>query len=65
MNQPMDLPLEKQFNIRSFESQVDRMTLEQAQHFLKQIYTQMILRETMYQDFLKHKWGLESGPSLE
>ncbi len=61
MNQPIQLSLEKQFHIKSFEAQVDRMTLEQAQDFLKQIYKQMIIKELMYQDFLKHQWGLEPG----
>jgi hypothetical protein len=64
MNQPVELSLEQKFSLRAFESQVEKMSQEQAQHFLKELYKQMMLRETMYQQFLKHKWGLEQGPSF-
>jgi hypothetical protein len=62
MSQPIELSLEQQFNVRAFETQVEKMSLEQAQHFLKELYTQMMVRETMYQQFLKHEWGLDQGP---
>lgn len=58
-NQPVELSLEQQFSIRSFEAQVQQMSREQAQDFLVKLYEQMITREAMYQTFLKHKWGLE------
>jgi Phycobilisome degradation protein nblA len=61
MDQPIALSLEQQFSLRSFETQVDRMSHEQAQDFLIKLYEQMMLRETMYKHFLKHEWGLESG----
>ncbi len=64
MNQPVDLSLEQQFSIRSFESQVQNMSREQAQDFLVKLYEQMIVRENMYKQFLKHQWGLESGPQF-
>lgn len=56
-----NLPIETQFNIRAFESQVDEMNLEEAKIKLKEIYRQMIKKETMYQNHLKQKWGLESN----
>ncbi|EDX75450.1 NblA/ycf18 family protein [Coleofasciculus chthonoplastes] len=59
MSQPMQLSLEQQFNIRSFETQVQKMSREQAQDFLVKLYEQMIMRENMYKEFLKHEWGLE------
>lgn len=59
------LTLEQQFNLRSFETQVNHMSREQAQDFLVKLYEQMMLKETMYKHFLKHQWGLESGPSFE
>ncbi|MBW4657592.1 MAG: NblA/ycf18 family protein [Drouetiella hepatica Uher 2000/2452] len=61
MNQPIELSLEQQFSLRSFESQVEHMSREQAQHFLVQLYEQMMLKETMYRHFLKHQWGIETG----
>ncbi len=62
MSQPIELSLEQQFSIRSFETQVERMSREQAQEFLIQLYGQMIMRENMYKSFIKHQWGLESNP---
>ena len=37
MNEPMQLSLEQQFNLRSFETQVNKMSREQAQQFLVKI----------------------------
>jgi len=65
MDKPIELSIEKQFSIRSFQSQVERMNLEQAQDFLVELYEQMLMREVMYQEFVKHQWGLEAGPSFE
>ncbi len=65
MNQPVELTLEQQFSIRSFEAQVQRMSREQAQEFLVKLYEQMMLREAMYKHFLKHQWGLEPGPQFQ
>ncbi|NJL21796.1 MAG: NblA-related protein [Leptolyngbyaceae cyanobacterium SM1_3_5] len=64
MNQPVELTLEQQFSLRSFETQVERMSREQAQEFLVKLYEQMMMRETMYKHFLKHQWGIESGPQF-
>ncbi len=60
MNQPMELSLEQQFSIRSFADQVQQMSREQAQEFLLMLYQQMMIKDTMYQHFLKHEWKLDS-----
>ena len=62
--QPVELSLEQQFSIRSFETQVQKMSREQAQEFLIKLYEQMVMRENMYKHFLKHQWGLDSGPQF-
>lgn len=64
MNQPVELTLEQRFALRSFETQVERMSREQAQHFLVKLYEQMMLREAMYKHFIKHQWGIESEPKF-
>ena len=61
MNQPIELSLEQQFSIRSFEIQVQKMSFEQAKDFLIKLYEQMVMREVMYKQLLKHQWGLDSG----
>ncbi len=62
MNQPLELSLEQQFSIRSFETQVQQMDREQAQDFLVKLYHQMVMREATYKQLLKHQWGLEASP---
>ena len=62
MHQPVKLSWEQEFNLRSFADQVQYMSREQAQEFLVNLYRQMIMKETMYKQFLKHEWGLDSGP---
>lgn len=61
MNQPLELSLEQEFRLRSFADQVQHMSREQAQEFLLMLYEQIMIRETMYQQFLKHEWRLDSG----
>ncbi len=61
MDTPMELSLEQRFSVRSFQTQVQNMSQEQAQDFLVQLYEQMMMRENMYKHFLRHEWGLE-GP---
>ena len=65
MSNPIQLSLEQQFSIRSFETQVQKMSREQAQEFLVKLYEQMMMRETMYKEFLKHEWGLGANPQFE
>jgi UDP-galactopyranose mutase len=62
MSHSPELSLEQKFSVRSFESQVKQMSQQQAQEFLVQLYEQMIIRENMYKDFIKHQWGLEPQP---
>lgn len=64
MSHPTELSLEQQFNIRSFETQVRSMSHEQAQDFLVKLYEQMLLKDNMYQDFIRHQWGIDSPPRL-
>lgn len=59
MNQPIELSLEQQFSIRSFADQVQQMSREQAQEFLLMLYQQMMMKEMMYQHFLKQEWKLD------
>ncbi|MBW4535288.1 MAG: NblA/ycf18 family protein [Pleurocapsa minor HA4230-MV1] len=64
MSDSIKLSLEQKFNIRSFETQVRSMSHEQAQDFLVKLYEQMIVKDNMYKDFIRHQWGLDSPPSI-
>ena len=54
----IELSLEQQFNIRSFNVTVAQMSREQAQEFLIKLYEQMTVRENMYRHLMKQSWGL-------
>ncbi len=60
MDKPVELSLEQQFNLRSFQHQVSMMSLEQSQDFLVKLYEQMLLKDTLYRQLLKQQWGLDS-----
>lgn len=65
MNQPAELSLEQQFQLKSFANQVGQMSREQAQDFLIMLHRQMMIRESMYQHFLLHEWNLDSGAAYQ
>ena len=59
MNQPTELSLEQEFQLKSFADQVQHMSREQAQEFLIMVHRQMIIKEKMYQDLIDHEWNLK------
>ncbi len=59
MNQDMELTLEQEFSLRSFNDQVQQMSREQAQDFLMLQHKHMMIREKMYQEILKHEWKID------
>ena len=59
MNKPTSLSLEQEFQLKSFADQVQRMSREQAQEFLIMIHRQMMIKEKMYQNFIKQEWNLD------
>lgn len=60
----MKLSMEQQFSLRSFKEQVKGMSYEQTQEFLVKLYGQMMARENMYKEFIKHEWGLSPMEDL-
>ena len=64
MSDSVNLSLEQKFNIRSFETQVKAMSHEQAQEFLVKLYEQMIMKDNLYQNFIRHQWGIDSPPNI-
>jgi Phycobilisome degradation protein nblA len=54
--------MEQEFSIRSFEDQVQYLSQEEAQDFLVKLYRQMVMKETMYKQFLAKEWGIGQQP---
>jgi hypothetical protein len=59
MSNSVELSLEQQFSLRSFQTQVQKMSREQAQESLMKLYEEMLVRDNLYKDVLKHQWGLD------
>ena len=59
MNLPTNLSLAEEFQLRKFSDLVQRMSHEQAQEFLIETQRQMIIKEKMYQHFIKQEWNLD------
>lgn len=53
-----NLTLEQQFNLRSFEDQVNRMSHDQAKEFCVKLYQQMLLKDNAYKSLIKRQWNL-------
>lgn len=58
MNQPTNLSLSEEFQLRKFSDLVQRMSRKQAQEFLIETHRQMLMKEKMYQYFIKQEWNL-------
>ena len=56
--EPITLTIEQQFSLRSFKTQVEKMSREQAQEFLVKMFEQQMIRDTMYKQMIKHEWGI-------
>lgn len=51
------LSLEQKFSIISFNSQVEKMSEEQAKMLLKQLFEQMTIKDAMYKELVSASWG--------
>jgi hypothetical protein len=62
---PMDtkdtnsLTLEQELRLRATSDTIDKMSLEQARHMLKDVVKQAMLRDNLYAAIIKKNWGLE------
>ncbi|MGK7874312.1 MAG: NblA/ycf18 family protein [Xenococcaceae cyanobacterium] len=62
MNQPVNLSLEQEFNLKLFAEQVQNLTPEQAKEFLVELNRQMMIRDNLYRDLLKQYMGINAAP---
>jgi hypothetical protein len=62
MNQFDNLSLEQEFNLKLFADLVQNLSHKQAKEFLVELNQQMMIRENLYRDLLKHYLGIGSTP---
>lgn len=58
MGNQLELTIEQQFNLHCFKDQVARMSKEQAQQMLIELYQNSLVKDTLVKDMVKEKWGL-------
>lgn len=56
----IELPIEQEFTIASFNALVDSMSREQAIDTLKQLNRAYVTQRVIYLELLKKEWQLES-----
>jgi len=61
MDSSIELSLEKEFSLKSFAAQVLQLSHEQAQELLIEQHRQMMIRDAMFQELIKHEWKLDLG----
>jgi Phycobilisome degradation protein nblA len=59
MNQKIELTMEQEFRLQLFASQVQQISLAQAQALLIEQQQLMMHQDMMYQKLLKHEWKLD------
>lgn len=56
-----ELPLEQQFELQVFETQVQTLSQEDAQMLLVQLKEAMLYQTTTFREILKETWGIGKG----
>lgn len=57
-----ELSIDQQFQIVAFEQQVKRMTREQAQEVLINLFKEYQAQKATYLELLGHQWGISYIP---
>lgn len=55
------LTLEQQFELQVFETQVQELSIEQAQDLLVQLRGSMMYQKEAFREILKESWGIGKG----
>lgn len=61
MNIRQQLPLEQQFELQVFETQVQQLSQKDAQALLVQLREAMLYQSTTFREILKDTWGIGQG----
>lgn len=58
MNEPVELSLEQKFELSKFQSQVNKMNLEQAQDMLVKLFEQRLVEKEIYKQIIAKEWNI-------
>jgi hypothetical protein len=64
MNIRNQLPLEQQFELQVFESQVQQLSQEDAHELLIQLREAMLYQTTTFREILKEAWGIGKNDDM-
>ena len=60
----VNIPLEAELKIQLFAMKVNLLSLDESHKLLIELYSNSIVKEVLYKELLKKKWGLEAAPTL-
>lgn len=58
---PEELPLETQFALAAFPTQIEHLNESQAKQLLVAIHKKMLIQEVTYKRLIAHRWGMENA----
>ena len=54
----MELPIEKQFELRLKLAEIEQMSTKEIKQHLLETYKEMLLQQNEYQEALKRRWNI-------
>ena len=58
MSQPTQLTVEQQFHLRKLADQTKALSQQQAQELIVELQRQMMVKDNLYKQMIKHEWGI-------
>ena len=58
MNDKNKLTLEQEFSLRKIATQAKALSRQQAQELIIELQRQMMMKDNLYKQLIKHEWGI-------
>ena len=58
MSEPTQLTIEQKFHLRKLADQTKALSQEQAQELIVELQRQMMVKDNLYKQMIKHEWGI-------
>ena len=58
MSRPTQLTIEQKFHLRRLADQTKALSQEQAQELIVELQRQMMVKDNLYKQMIKHEWGM-------
>ena len=58
MSEQTQLTIEQKFHLRRLADQTKALSQEQAQELIVELQRQMMVKDNLYKQMIKHEWGI-------